>query len=170
MPKLPDASPLLLFFHFISEKYDKLILLKSVVDILYHLNLTAWSNFTSINSLFKYSLAAGQSKGRSCEMIEPCLDHSVIHRATVSLFVSVAYDLRHVVAHQFFIVSWLQRIKILDTSRSPRTGEALRLQVSKLNDLGSWNRCCRCGVFIISRRKSQCCGQLWEMVQCQCGV
>lgn len=86
-------------------------------------------------------------------MIEPCLDHDVIQRATVSLFVSVAYDLRHVVAHQFFIVSWLQRIKILDTSRSPRAGEALRLQVSKLNDLGSWNRCCRCGVFIVSRRE-----------------
>lgn len=28
-------------------------------------------------------------------MIEPCLDHGVIHRATVAPFVSVAYDLRH---------------------------------------------------------------------------
>lgn len=83
-------------------------------------------------------------------MIEPCLDHGVIHRATVSLFVSVAYDLRHVVAHQVFIVSWLQRIKILDTSGNPRTGEALRLQVSKLDDLASWNRCCRCVVFVCS--------------------
>lgn len=61
-----------------------------------------------------------------------------------SLFLSGACDLRHIVAHQFFIVSWLQRINILHASWSSHWVTFSRPQVITQGQWGSRGGFCRC--------------------------